>query len=152
MSKLSKFVSKVLNANGPAQIVSYSFWGVLVAGVLWDYCDDCLPNALLASWGGVSALVLVSAIWLPRKATIALLWLDMVLSAIVLSIYAMHEPHYVSQMVYNVAADGVFQKVELSITTYFTDAMLVWMTAHSAYLANLLQRQELESRRFHSGV
>lgn len=150
MNKLTSFVGKVLNANGPAQIVSYSFWGVLVAGMLWDYCDDCLPNALLASWGAVSALVLVSAIWLPRKATIALLWLDMVLSAMVLSIYAMHDPHFVSQITYNVRDNGEFMKVEGSITTYFTDAMLVWMTVHSAYLANLLYRQDLESRRFHN--
>lgn len=152
MSKLSKFVGRVLNANGHAQIVSYSFWGILVAGMLWDFCDDCLPNTLLAVWGTVSALVLVSAIWLPRKATVTLLVADMVLSAIVLSIYVLHEPHYVAQMVYNVKADGAFDKVETTVTQYFTDAMLMWMTAHSAYLANLLQRQELESRRFHNGL
>ena len=150
MTKLQSFIAKVASANGPAQIVSYSFWGVLVAGMLWDYCDGCLPNALLALWGGVSALVLVSCIWFTRKATMAFLVADMVLSAIVLSIYALHEPHYVSTMVYNVKADGTFIKLEHTVTEWFTAIMLVWMTAHSAYLANLLQRQELESRRFHN--
>ena len=80
----------------------------------------------------------------------AFLVADMVLSAIVLSIYALHEPHYVSTMVYNVKADGTFIKLEHTVTEWFTAIMLVWMTAHSAYLANLLQRQELESRRFHN--
>jgi hypothetical protein len=151
MSKLSKFIQRVLNANGPAQIVSYSFWGVLVAGSLWDFCDKCIPNALIGSWGAVSALVLPVAIWGSKSSLKAVLVADMVLSMVLLSMYAFHDPHYVSTMVYNVAQDGTFQKVEGDIEHWFTVAMLVWMVMHSAYLANLVQRQQLESRRFQNG-
>lgn len=151
MSKLSKFVGRVLSANGPAQIVSYSFWGVLVAGSLWDFCDKCIPNALIGSWGAVSGLVLPVAIWGSKSSLKAVLVADMALSMVILSMYAFHDPHYVSTMVYNVANDGTFQKVENDIEHGFTVAMLVWMVIHSAYLANLIQRQELESRRFQNG-
>ena len=139
-----------MSANGPAQLVSYSFWGVLVAGSLWDFCDECIPNVLIGSWGGVSALVLVVAIWGSKKALQGVLVADMVLSMVILSMYIFHDPHYISTMVYNVAADGTFKKIEGEVEHWFTVAMLVWMTIHSAYLANLIQRQELESRRFHN--
>jgi len=139
-----------MSANGPAQLVSYSFWGVLVAGSLWDFCDECIPNVLIGSWGGVSALVLVVAIWGSKKALQGVLVADMVLSMVILSMYIFHDPHYISTMVYNVAADGTFKKIEGDVEHWFTVAMLVWMTIHSAYLANLIQRQELESRRFHN--
>ena len=151
MSRLSKFTQRVLNANGQAQIVSYSFWGVLVAGSLWDFCDECIPNALIGSWGGVSALVLLVAIWGSKKSLQGVLVADMVLSMVILSMYIFHDPHYISTMVYNVAADGTFKKIEGDVEHWFTVAMLVWMTIHSAYLANLIQRQELESRRFQNG-
>lgn len=147
---LKGFTQKVLSANGPAQIVSYSFWGVLVAGSLWDFCNECLPNALLALWGGVSALVLVAAIWASKCVLKGVLVADMVISMIVLFMYGMHDPHYVSTMVYNVAQDGTFIKIEGDIEHGFTMAMLVWMVMHSAYLANLIQRQQLEQERFNS--
>lgn len=85
---------------------------------------------------------------MPKTALKAVLVADMALSAIVLAIYAMHEPHFVSTMVYNVKADGSYVKLEHSVTEWFTMAMLVWMTMHSAYLANLIQRQLLEEKRF----
>lgn len=149
-SCLKEFIHRVLSANGPAQIVSYSFWGVLMAGMLWG--ASCVPKTILLIWGAVSLVVLISAIWFSKRATINLLWLDMFLSATVLAMYIMYTPEYVSIMVYNVKADGAFDKLELDVTQWFTDAMLIWMTLHSAYLANLFQRQELESRRFRNGL
>lgn len=148
MNKFTAFLNRVNSASGEAQIFSYAFWGVIVAGVLWDYCDGCLPNELLALWGAVSGLALVSSIYMSKRATESLLWLDMAIGMVVLSIYALHEPHYVSTMVYNVKADGTFIKLDHSITEWFTMVMLVWMAAHCAYLANLLHRQQLEERRF----
>lgn len=148
MEKLRAFTKKVLNANGPAQIVSYSFWGVLIAGMMWNFCPEHLPNAVLALWGGVSAGVLVVAVFGSKRALKGFLLADMAISGVVLAVYGMHDPHYVAQMVYNVAADGSFIKVEGDIEHGFTLAALVWMLLHSAYLANLIQRQQLEQERF----
>lgn len=148
MQKLSAFVGRCLNANGPAQIVSYSFWGVLVSGMMWDFCNDHLPNVLLAVWGLVSFGILPVAIWCSKTILKNLLLVDMFLSAIVLSIFTMHDPHYVSQMVYNVKASGEYVKLDHTISEWFNAAALVWMTLHSAYLADLLRRQILEMERF----
>ena len=150
LEQLKSFSFKVYNANGQAQIVGYSFWGVLVAGMLWDFCDKCLPEALVAAWGGVSLLVLGMAIWGSKRSQMACLWLDMVLSAVVLSIIATHEPEYVATMVYNVTATGAFEKVEHNVSELSTIVAVVWMMFHSAYLANLTHRQILERKRFHN--
>jgi hypothetical protein len=147
LDKLLQFIDRVKSANGPAQIVSYSFWGVLIAGMLWDFCEKCIPQEMLIAWACISGCVLVSAIWFSRKITIYTLVADMVLSAVIMCIYFMHEPEYVSTMVYNVAADGTYKKLEHSVSEWFTALALLWMTFHSLYLANLLQRQELEHQR-----
>ena len=147
MDALKSFIAKVANANGPAQIVSYSFWGVLIAGMLWDFCLGCLPQPLLALWGVVSVAVLLTSIWCPKKVTQSLLWADMVISAVVLSIIAMHDPH-VTKVMYAVTDSGEFVKHEVSDA--FTVIAVAWMTLHGAYLANLLQRQELEFKRMHN--
>lgn len=148
MQRLNLFWNKVKNANGQAQIVSYSFWGVLLAGMLWGFCTDHLPNTLLLVWGSVSAVSLPVAIWCSKRTLRYTLMLDMLLSAIIATTYFMHDPHYVTTLVYNVDASGHFQKVESDISMWFTEAALLWMIIHSAYLANLIQRQELESERF----
>jgi hypothetical protein len=147
MNKPSTFWRKVMTANGQAQIVSYAFWGALLAGMLWDFCDECLPNWFLAIWGVVSFASLPVAIWGSRPKLKQLLILDMVLSSVVLSIYVMHEPHYVSQMIYNVKASGEYVKIEQTISDRFSELAIIWMMLHSAYLANLFQRQELELER-----
>jgi len=136
-----------MTANGQAQIVSYAFWGVLLAGMLWNFCDACLPQELLAAWGLTSFATLPAAIWSTRRVLKVLLIVDMVLSAVILSIYVTHEAHYVSTMVYNVKASGEFVKIEQSVSEWFTEFAIIWVVLHSAYLANLFQRQELEMRR-----
>ena len=30
-------VNSVVSANGPAQMLTYSFWGMLIAGMMYDY-------------------------------------------------------------------------------------------------------------------
>ena len=149
MDKLKSFWGKVLNANGHAQVVSYSFWGVLIAGMLWDFCEGCIPHELLFVWGAISFIVLPVSIWGSRQAIKVTLLADMFLSAIVMMMYFMHQPHFVDQLIYNVKASGEFVKMEHSITEWFTSFALAWMTLHSAYLANLIHRQQLERVRFH---
>lgn len=145
MTKLKAFIKKVAGANGPAQILSYSFWGVLIAGMLWDFCNSCLPQPLLVVWSAASLVILASAIWCSKKTTMYALWIDMILSAVVLSIVAFHEPH-ITKIVYTVQDSGEFSKSHVS--EVFTIIALVWTTLHGAYLANLLQRQILEAEMF----
>ena len=63
MEKLTQFIEKVRSANGPAQIVGYSLWGVILAGMLWDFDPTQLHQELLGLWGAVSLAVLLAAIW-----------------------------------------------------------------------------------------
>lgn len=148
MQKLSTFVGRCLNANGPAQIVGYAVWGVVLAGMLWDFDPDQLYQELLFVWGATSLLVLVVAVWFSKRVLQYTLMFDMVLSMCVFLMYAMYDPTYATQMVYRVDAAGNFWKVEQSISCVFTMAALVWSVLHSAYLANLTQRQILEQERF----
>lgn len=144
MSKLATFTSKVFNANGPAQIVSYSFWGVLLAGMLEDFCAKCLPNTILVPWGALSVLVLVSTIWWTPTITKNLIITDMALTAVVFAIVTTHDPH-ITKIMYTVQESGEFVKEYVS--EIFTSTALGWMFLHSAYLANLIQRQLLERER-----
>jgi hypothetical protein len=152
MTKLQQFIDRVKSANGPAQIVGYSIWGVVLAGMLWDFDPDYLNQDLLFVWGVVSFCVLPVAIWC-KKSTLQLVLVgDMLLSALVLSYYMMYAPEFATQMVYRVDDSGNFWKVEQDVSCIFTQIALAWSVIHSAYLANLIQRQDLESRRFHNGL
>lgn len=152
MDKLKQFMDRVKSANGSAQIVGYSVWGVVLAGMLWDFDPDYLKQDLLLVWGLVSFSVLPIAIWCSKKALQFALVADMLLSMLVLSYYFMYDPEFATQMIYRVDDSGNFWKVEKGVSCIFTQAALLWSVIHSAYLANLIQRQELESRRFHNGL
>ena len=145
MIKLKQFYKSIANANGSAQVLGYSFWGVLMAGMLWDFDPKELHHPLLAGWAALSVLVLVSSIWCSKKITQELLLLDMVVSAIVLAIVAMHDEE-VMRIMYTVQSDGHF--IKSYVSQWFTVAGLAWMSVHGAYLANLLQRQRMEMERF----
>lgn len=147
MDKLGKFINSISHANGPAQIVGYAFWGALMAGMLWDFSPSDLPRYLLLTWAIVSSLVLFTCIWFSKNATKKLLWVDMVISAIVLSIVSLHDPE-VMRVMYTVQSDGHF--IKNYVSDYFTIAGLAWMTIHGAYLADLISRQELESKRLNT--
>lgn len=145
MSKLKAFSNSILNANGPAQILGYSFWGVLMAGMLWDFAPEALPQEGLAAWATISVLVLFASIWASKAFTKWMLVMDMFISAVVLSIVCHHDPE-VMRIMYTVQSDGHF--IKSYVSDYFTITALAWMVIHGAYLANLTQRQMLEQRRF----
>ena len=152
MNKLKHFIDRVRSANGPAQIVGYSVWGVVLAGMLWDFDPEHLHQELLLIWGFTSFLVLPVAIWCSKRVLQFTLVFDMILSMMVLSLYFTYDPEFATQMIYRVDDAGNFWKVEKDVSCIFTQAALIWSVIHSAYLANLTQRQELESRRFHNGL
>jgi len=148
MTKLQQFCKKVASANGQAQIVSYSLWGVLLAGMFWDACPDHVPNPVLAAWGALSLACLPVAIWAPKKILQVLLVADMVLTTVIAAMYFAHDPE-ATTLVYKVQESGEF--VQSSVSMVFSEIALVWMIAHSLYLANLIQRQILEAKRFTNG-
>ena len=51
---LKNTYQKVMRANGPAQMLTYAFWGVLMAGMFQGVCDMCFPAELLIAWGLIS--------------------------------------------------------------------------------------------------
>lgn len=119
-----------------------------MAGMLWDFDPKELHHELLGAWAVVSVLVLGASIWCSKKVTQELLLLDMVISATVLAIVAMHDEQ-VMRVMYTVQSDGHF--VKSYVSQYFTVAGLIWMTLHGAYLANLIQRQCMELQRWNNG-
>ena len=138
------FLKSIASANGPAQVVGYSFWGVLMAGMLWDFDPKELYRELLSAWAVISVLVLVACIWCSKKITQEFMLLDMVISAVVLAIVVLHDPD-IERVMYTYGNDGHF--VKSMVSDWFTMAGLGWMVIHGAYLANLLQRQQMEIER-----
>ena len=140
---------KVMSANGPAQILTYSFWGVLMAGMFQGVC--CMSPTLLIVWGGVSALLLPATIWFSTPTVRNLILLDVVISAYVMVLFLTHEPHVLSPVYHSFGAEGVSTRSmdqEHGLSDWFHASALIWMTFHALYLADLLNRQILEKKRF----
>lgn len=146
---------KILTANGPAQMLSYGFWSILVAGMFYQVDPMCFPDTLIIAWGLVGAMIIPATVWSNPTIQKYLLLVDMFLTAIVMTKFFMHEPHAAQHVVYHVnTATGWESSVRQahmsghSISQWFHGAALVWMSVHSVYLANLIQRQQLEKKRF----
>ena len=146
-------VNSVVSANGPAQMLTYSFWGMLIAGMFYDYCDMCIPNELIIFWGFLSGLITPAVVWFDRNVLKFILILDFVVSAIIFSIFIVHEPHSMAPVYYSMSANGMSAAVRPSmeghsVSDWFHASALIWMCLHALYLANLTQRQILERKRF----
>ena len=143
--------NKVMSANGPAQMLTYAFWGVLMAGMFHGVCEMCIPNWLLICWALSSALVVPCTVWLSRAHLRNALLLDVVISAYILVVFFMHEPHTTEFVYYSFGVDQMTSR-EMSghgpLSEWFHIAALVWMTFHGMYLADLTHRQILETKRF----
>jgi hypothetical protein len=154
---LSGTLDKIKGANGPAQIISYSFWGVLIAGMFYGIDPSCFPNWLITSWGAVSLAILPIMIWGSRSALLVTLLVDMVLSAYILALFFMHQPHLVEPVYMVNGINGYVSSMRNSmqmghsVSEWFHGYALIWMSLHALYLANLTQRQILERKRFDNG-
>lgn len=140
---------KVVSANGPAQFLTYSFWGVLMAGMFQGVC--CLSPTLLITWGGVSALLLPATIWFSPAIIRNIILLDVVISAYIMVLFLTHEPHVFSPVYHSFGVDGMKTRTMdtgHSVSDWFHASALIWMTFHALYLADLLNRQILEKKRF----
>ena len=144
---------KVASANGPAQMLTYGFWGAIVAGMFYGVDPSCFPNWMIIAWGATSAAVIPATIWCSQTHLKFLLLFDTVFSAYILALLAMHVPHppdavyHVNTLQgYEVVKRGMMMKHDVS--EWFHGIALLWMSFHSLYLANLTQRQILEKKRF----
>lgn len=148
---VSETYKKVMSANGPAQMLTYAFWGVLMAGMFHGVCDMCIPDSLLICWACASAGVAFATIWLGRWHLRNMILLDVFLSAWVLVIFMMHEPHVTEFVYYTSSMDGMNERSTAShkpLSEWFHIGALVWMALHGMYLADLTHRQILERKRF----
>jgi hypothetical protein len=145
---------KVMSANGPAQMLTYGFWSVIIAGMFYGVDRMLFPDWLVLLWGCIGAIIIPVTIWCSKTILKYTLLFDMFLTAIILSKFMMHEPHSAQSLTYFVnTANGMIAavrptNVEHSISQWFHGVSLVWMSLHSLYLANLTHRQILEKKRF----
>ena len=152
---LKRTYQKVMSANGPAQMLTYSFWGVLMAGMFQGVCEICFPNSLLLFWGGISAAVVPITIWGSRDMLRNILLLDVAVSAYVLVKFIMFEPMDMQPMYYTMTVSGMeagHRGAAHSLSDWFHFSALIWMTLHALYLADLTNRQILEKKRFSNDV
>lgn len=152
---LKETYKKVMSANGPAQMLTYAFWGVLMAGMFRGVCETCFPDTLLFFWGAVSAAVVPVTVWCSREWLRNILLLDVVISAYVLFKFMMFEPMGMQPVYYTMTVSGMdagHKGMAHSIADWFHFAALVWMTLHALYLADLTHRQLLEKRRFSDDI
>jgi len=152
---LKRTYQKVMTANGPAQMLTYAFWGVLMAGMFQGVCEMCFSDNLLLFWASISAAVVPVTIWADRTWLRNVLLLDVVVSSYILVMFLMHEPHTVENVYYTMTATGMdagHRGEAHSLSDWFHASALIWMTLHALYLADLTNRQILEKKRFSNDV
>ena len=68
---------------------------------------------------------------------------------VVLALYFSYDPQFSTEIIYRVDDSGMIGgKIMHDVSCWFTQLGLLFMALHSAYLANLTQRQILEKKRF----
>ena len=142
---------KVTRANGPAKMLTYAFWGVLMTGMFQGVCAKCFPIELLILWGALSASVVPTTIWCRPIVLRNVLLLDVVVSAYILIVFLTHEPHVMDPVYHIMSLDGMKTRIignGHSMSDWFHTSALIWMTLHAIYLADLTNRQILEKKRF----
>lgn len=147
---LKNTYQRVMRANGPAQMLTYAFWGVLMAGMFHGVCDGCFPPELLIVWALISFSVVPATIWCSPWVLRNVLLLDVVVSAYIMVVFLTHEPHTVQNVYQVMAVDGMRIRDigGHSMSDWFHASALIWMTLHATYLADLINRQILEKKRF----
>lgn len=147
---IRKTYHKVMRANGPAQMLTYAFWGVLMAGMFQGVCNDCISANLLLAWGLISASVVPITVWCNPVWLRNVLLLDVVVSAYIMVVFLTHEPHVAEPVYHIMTVDGMRTRdvAVHTLSDWFHASALIWMTLHAIYLADLTNRQILEKRRF----
>ena len=143
---------KVRTANGPAQHLACAVCGLIMAGMFVGHVN----TTLVCFWGGLSLVVILATVWMPRELLKYTLLADFFLSTVVLFQYVMKPDPAILTPVYHVmTASGMQQAnrpthiLSMSMVEQYAHmAALIWLALWSLYLANLVQRQILEHKRF----
>lgn len=136
---LSRTLQSLRSANGTAQHLLLGVWGVIIAGM---YHNMGVPDLLLLLWTALSVAVVVATVWLNKTLLKYLLVADVMVSVSVLVLYATHTKTVTHPM------GMVMTHSHFDIGAHFVAAIV--MILHGLYLADLTNRQILESRRFHN--
>lgn len=140
----------IRTSSGSAQHIAVSLVGLTYCGMF----AGVVPDAILYAWAGSSALVLLTTVWCRKIWLKHALLLDFVLSFTVLTFYLMHDHSAPTGPVYHVMKAHGMEAVSrgqypMGVLDMFSRVLAcVMMAAWSLYLANLVQRQILESHRF----
>ena len=140
----------IRSANGSAQHIAVSLVGLTYCGMF----IGVVPDVILYAWAGSSALVLLATVWFSKIWLKRALLLDFVLSFIILTFYLMHDhdaptgPVYHVMKAHGMEAASRGQSAMGMLDIFSHSLACVMMAAWSLYLANLVQRQILESHRF----
>lgn len=140
----------IQSASGPAQHIAVSLVGLTYCGMF----AGMVPDVILWAWAVSSLMVLAGTVWLPKIWLKRSLILDFVLSFTVLTFYFMHDhniptgPVYYVMTVNGMEAGSRGQSMMSMLDMFSHGLACVMMALWSMYLANLVQRQILESQRF----
>lgn len=143
---------KIRTANGPAQHLACAITGLIMAGMFVHHVNPII----VGMWAFMSVVVVVATVWMNRIILMYTLLTDFVLSLVVCFQYLMYEPPKDLPTVYHVnTAEGMVQAVrptaEMTMGLMDTTAhvaAVVWLSIWSLYLANLVNRQILENKRY----
>ena len=118
------------SANGTAQHLLLSVWGIIAAG---GFYAVGISNIHLIGWVLASILVAYCTVWRGKWCLLWALRIDVMLSALVLAEYLYIE-----------------WDTGINTLVFFLGRLAagVIMLTHGLYLANLVRRQMLESKRF----
>ena len=118
------------SANGKAQHLLLSIWGIIAAG---GFYAVGISDIHLIAWVLASFLVMYCTIWRGKWCLLWALRLDVIISAIILAEYLYIE-----------------WDTGISTLVFFTGRLAagVILLTHGLYLSNLVRRQMLEHRRF----
>lgn len=144
-------IEKVRNANGPAQHISCSVTGLIIAGMF----AGIIHPWIIGAWAMMSVMVIIATIWLRRIHLMYVLLADFILSMVVMFQYLMYEkPTPMDPVYYTMTANGMssatrptMEMAMTSVETIAHVAAVVWLSMWSLYLANLVHRQILERKR-----
>lgn len=134
MNQARKVIDQIKNANGPAQHVTFAIWGMIMAGM---YAGMGPPNWMVSAWFIASLAMIPALLFLPKRLLQFIILADVFLTAIVLTLYMTHEP--VHHPMYT-AVHSLWDNFSHIIGPIF-------MIFHGMYLADLIQRQQLERQR-----
>jgi len=163
MLGLRKTAEAIKNANGPAQHIMYSVWGFIIAGM---YVDMGVSNYILLAWVSCSLLTAGAVVWLSKNFLKRILLADVLLSALVLGLYISETTfggHSGVDPIYYVNTINGMEPAMKNTMGHTVDSLgslsnfishilpCLVLIFHGIYLANLVERQELERKRFNDG-